>query len=679
MRPANLLRGGCIGWIALLATGCACNADDREQTEAPSAETDPGRVALRRLNRTEYNNTVRDLLGTTLRPADSFPYDDTSYGFDNMADTLSVSPLHVELYEQAAASLAAEAVYLPLAEPLYALVEAESEDAIATTGGLSGDAWNLWSNGELYVTLDLPEDGTYELSARLWATQAGLDLARASLSVDSVVLGTFDVAADSRNNAEVHAFEAELAAGAHTVAVSFLNDFYEPDLGLDRNLLVDWIAVYGPTDAQPGANPIRERLFTCEPSGEADRGCARQILEPFAYRAWRRPLAAGELDRILGVFEAVVADEGTFDDGIRLALQYVLLSPNFLYRVELDPDPESPEPRPLTDFELATRLSYFLWSSTPDDALLQAAEEGLLQDPEEIEAQVHRMLADPRADALTTNFAAQWLYIRALPDAFPDPWTYPEFDEALRSSFQEEMTRFFRSFVEEDRDMRELLTTTEGEINARLAEHYDLPPVSDWTRVDLSGVHRGGLFGQGGIHLVTSYPTRTSPVRRGKWVLGQLLCSEPPPPPPGVEGLIDDDASAQTLREQLEQHRKDPSCASCHQTMDNLGFPFEHFDGVGAWRERDRGHPVDGSGILPDGRSFYGTREMAAIIADDPLFSACIVEKVFTFALGRAPVPQDRDTLAHIDTRFREGGLRFRDLAVQIATSPAFRMRRGEP
>lgn len=670
--------------LLTLVAGCSCNANHSpgdpgtDTPETPGA-IDPGRVTLHRLNRAEYNNTVRDLLGTSRTPADDFPYDDTSFGFDNIADTLTVSPLLVELAEKASADLATEAVTRPLAEPYDVVIEAESSSVSATTGGLGPDHYNLWSNGDLYAPVDLPVEGRYALSARLYAQQAGAESALASLGVDGVPYATFEVHATSRDTAEIHTIEVPLGAGRHTVVVSFLNDVYDPAAGQDRNLLIDWVAAYGPTDAAPGDNPIRDRLFVCEPSSDTDRACAGEILAPFARRAWRRPVTPGEVDDLLSVFDRVTTDGGTFDDGIRLGLQYLLLSHHFLYRVEIDPDPGSLTPAPLTDHELASRLSYFLWSSMPDDALFAAADDGRLQDPEEIARQVHRMLADPKAEALTQNFAGQWLYIRGIDNAFPDAWTYPEFDEDLRASMKEEMSRFFRTFIEQDRDMAELLLATEGEIDARLAAHYDLSGVEGWETVDLTRADRGGLLGQSGLHLVTSYPMRTSPVRRGKWVLGNLLCSEPPPPPPGVEGLVEASEDAATVRERLEQHREDPSCAACHDVMDNLGFPFEHFDGVGAWRMSDAGHPVDASGVLPDGRAFYGTRELAGIVAADPLYTECVAEKVFTYALGRAPTGADTATLHAIDDHFVANGRRFSELAVAIATSPAFRLRRGEP
>lgn len=657
-------------------TGCSCNQEPGPQGAVD--DRDPGRVTLHRLNRAEYDNTVRDLLGTALTPAQDFPYDDTSHGFDNLADTLTMSPLHVELYERAADILATEALAIPIAEPSRERFEGEGPDVNATVGAAMADGWMLWSNGDLAAYVDLPADGLYAIRARAYATQAGPEVARAAVGHDGTTDGVFDVPGTDVGSADLLEVQVDLSAGAHALTVSFLNDYWDPYAGLDRNLVVDWIEVEGPLDLEPGPNPIRDRLLVCTPSSETDRDCARQVLDAFVWRAWRRPTAAAEIDGLLGVFDAVTADGGTWDDGMKYTLQAVLLSPNFLFRVELDPDPTTEVPGPLTDHEVASRLSYFLWSTMPDDELFAAADAGELHTEAQVAAQVRRMLDDPKAVALVDNFAGQWLYIRAIDSKSPDVWAYPGFDEELRDSMTEEMRRFFQSFVDRDRDLHELLLATEGEIDARLAAHYGLPAVNGWTEVDLASVDRGGLFGQSGLLLVNAYPTRTSPVLRGKWVLANLLCSEPPPPPPGVEGLIEDDTDAQTLRERLEQHRADPVCASCHDQMDPIGLGLEHFDGIGAWRDEDNGFPIDASGELPDGSTFYGARELSALIARDERYPTCITDKLFTYALGRSARYTDAPYLVAIEDRFAAEGYTFEALAVAIATSEPFRMRHGE-
>ena len=669
MRPLIL------GLVALGLSGCSCNQDAPDGT-TDATETDPGRVILHRLNRAEYNNTVRDLLGTSLTPADDFPWDDSSHGFDNNAETLTMSPLHVELYEKAAEDLAIEALLVPITEPDLSRFEGESEDLSATSGGSSGDNWNLWSNGDLYTNVEVPQDGLYGLRARVWADQAGPDLAQAVLSIDGAIIDIFDIVADSSNSPEIIEVETEVTEGTHLIAVGFINDYYEPTLGEDRNLHVDWLEFEGPLDAEALDNPIRDALLTCDPETTGERACAQIVLENFTPRAWRRPITNEELNNLMGLYDTIVADEGTFDDGLRMGLQAVLLSPNFLFRVELDPVPGNPVTAPLTGYELASRLSYFLWSSMPDEALFAAAAADELQTTEQISEQVSRMLQDPKSEALVDNLAGQWLYLRGIEDKSPDPWKFPDFDEDLRASMHEEMARFFRSFIHEDRELTELLTAQQGEIDARLADHYGVDGVTDWTEVDLEALDRGGLLGHAGLLMVNSYPSRTSPVLRGKWVLANLLCSEPPPPPAGVEGLIEDEADPQTIRDALEQHRADPVCASCHDVMDPIGLSMEHFDGVGAYRDEDNGFLVDASGELPDGTTFYGVRELSMVIATDDRLLPCIAEKTFTYALGRSPTADDAEVLDQIPAA--EDGLTFEELAVHIATSLPFRYRTGE-
>lgn len=641
---------------------------------------DPGRVSLHRLNRAEYDNTVRDLLyGVDLGLADDFPADDFGAGYDNIASTLSMSPLHVEMYELAAHAIVDEILYVPLADALDLRLEAEGEMVTPSTGGPSGDAWNLWSNGTLSGVFDAPLDGTYELSARVWGTQGGAELVQAALGHDGFVDLTADIAGASEAEAEILTVSVELTAGRHEVQISFLNDEWDPDADppIDRNLLIDWVGVYGPEDLVVGDNPLREQIVPC--IADADEACARSTVESFAPRAWRRPLEPGEVDGLMGIYDSVLADGGGFEDGLRHALAGVLLAPHFLYRVELDDDPEGMTITALDDYEVASRLSYMLWSSMPDEELFRAAEAGELQTEDGIRVQVERMLLDTKAEALVDNFAGQWLYLRAIDDIAPDLSAYPNFDEVLRASMKQEVERFVASFIGSDRDMREMLSAREGEIDSVLAAHYDLPPpANDWDPVDLSVVDRGGLLGLSGLLAVNTYPARTSPVIRGKYVLGQLLCSEPPPPPPGVEGLPED-VEAQTLREQLEQHRADPVCASCHSVMDEIGFGMEHFDVLGAYREEDRGLPIDGSGTLPGEVTFYGARELSDLLAEDVGFTACMAEQLFTYGLGRIPQESDHAFLEQIEADFEAGGFSFEELATAIAVSPPFRSRRGEP
>jgi hypothetical protein len=500
---------------------------------------DPGRVSLHRLNRAEYDNTVRDLLGDSSRPARDFPADDiSSAGFDNDADVLSMSPLLMEKYAAAARRLVDEA----------------------------------WRQGA---------------------------------------------------------------------------------------------------------------VRTCEPDAAEPMPCARDILSRFARRAWRRPVTATELERLLSFVTLARARGDDAGTGVKLALRAVLLSPHFLYRIELDPAPRSVESHPLTDSELATRLSYFLWSSTPDEPLLALAEAGTLHEPTVLEDQVRRMLADPKARALVENFAGQWLYLRAVDSVEPDTALFP-FDEPLRGAMRQETELFFGELLTSDLPMRDMLDADFTYVNDRLAAHYGLPLPGSNTprRVSLAGhPERAGLLGQASLLTVTSLPTRTSPVKRGVWVLEQLLCSAPPPPPPDVEGLPSPVDSGASLRQRTEQHRSNPACAGCHGVMDPLGFGLENFDAIGRWRltEEGSGARVDASGTLPDGTSFDGATGLRAVLKQDARLTECVTRHLLTYALGRGVTEAEACAVRDIARKAEARGGRWLDLIITLTASEPFTHRRGEP
>lgn len=654
---------GLCATFSVSAIGCT--------TDAAKA-TDPGRVTIHRLNRVEYDNTVRDLLGTALQPAKDFPADDRGYGFDNISDVLSLSPLQVELYSRAAEDLAREAMLVP-SQSSIARVEAETLSG--QVGAANGDNWNLWSGGELPLTHEFPSSGDYKISARVWGQQAGPENVKMNLLVGGTIAGSFDVASTSANP-EVVTATAKVGAGSQVVSVEFLNDYYDPDLNADRNLIIDWVEVEGPIGAV-GINPIREKIVICDLNTGTD--CVRQIIEKFGERAFRRPLTPAEIDRIVPFVDIAKAEGQSVEVGVEIALRAMLTSPHFIFRPELDPNPNALTAHPLNDFELASRLSYFIWSSMPDAELFAAAREGKLQDPAQIEAQVDRMLADPKSDALIDNFAGQWLFTRALDDHQPDYYAFPTWDEDLRAAMRQETKLFFREFLQKDMPIPEMLTADFSFINDRLATHYGLPsPGPDFTKVTISDPQRRGLLGQGSILTVTSFPTRTSPVKRGKWVMTQLLCSEPPAPPPGVEGLITEAMPTGTIRQRLEKHRENPICASCHVEMDNIGFGLEQFNGIGLFRAEDSGFPVDSSGVLPGGKTFNGMLELSNILVDDPRFLHCVSEKMLTYALGRGIYPVDDVHLEHVVDGLNKKDQTFSDLIKLIATSEPFRMRRGE-
>lgn len=506
--------------------------------------TDPGRVTLHRLNRAEYNNTVADLLGTSLRPADAFPADDPGGDFDNIADVLSLSPLHLSMYQSAAQALI---------------------------------------------------DDTLNDSAR------------------------------------------------------------------------------------------RAKLVPCDLVAQGST-CARTVLTSFMPRAWRRPVAASEIDGDQAIVTAGVAQGLTTEEALKLALTAVLMSPNFVFRIELDPDPLSLNPHPLSGYELASRLSYFLWSTMPDDALMASAADATLLNSATLEAHVDRMLASPKAQALVDNFAGQWLYIRAVDDATPDPTTFATFDPTLRAAFKTEAQMLFQDVALNGAPVDTLLTASYVYANSRLAQHYGLAGVTSTTAIKVpltADSHRGGILAQGGFLTVTSHPDKTSPVKRGKWVLNQLLCYDVPPPPPGVDTSLKDTMVTGTLRQVLEAHRANPNCSSCHSLMDPIGFGLENYDAIGAYRTLDGGMSIDSAGTLPNGSPFSGAQQLSALIASDPSFPGCVTQKLYAYALGRlpdkTPTQMDGQTLASITTGFKSGGLSFKDLIKRIVTAPTFVTRRGEP
>ena len=421
----------------------------------------------------------------------------------------------------------------------------------------------------------------------------------------------------------------------------------------------------------------RDRIVFCDPN---DQSCRDNILREFASRAWRRPATDDEVGRLQALVDIALNEGEGIDQGLELAIRGVLLSPHFIYRPELDDDLTSTEPHLLNDYELASRISYFLWSSMPDDALFEAAANGSLRDEAGLRAEVDRMLSDPKAQALVDNFAGQWLRIRSLEDHVPDYAAFPEWDDALRDSMSQEARLFFGEFLRGNAGMDEFLLTDFAFLNDRLAAHYALPfdLGAELERVDLGETDtRFGLLTLGSLLTVTSTPIRTSPVKRGVWILEQLLCSEPPPPPPGVEGLPDANASSGSLRDQLELHRADPTCASCHNLMDPLGLGLEHYDAIGAYRIQDQGFPIDASGQLIDGQSFVDGREMAALIQEDERFDLCVVEKLFTYALGRPFGTTEQPFVETIAESYGQSGAAFPELLKLIVTSEPFRTRRG--
>ncbi len=532
-----------------LTVGCASDtapvsADGGGQSGSVSGGPLPvGIVALRRMNRTEYSNTLHDLLGTEVRYGDNFPPENLSFGFDNIGEALTIQPLNFELYEQAA-----EAV---------------------------------------------------------------------------------------------------------------INELF----------------------ARPAGDPYLARTVPCDPALGAE--CVQSSLRGFAERSFRRRVTDDEIAPFVNLAQAFVAGGGSAVDGLKYALRGVLLSPNFIFRVEFDADPTATAVHALSSFELASRLSYFLWSSMPDDPLFVVADTGTIGDDTSLKSEVARMLADAKAQALVDNFAGQWLNLRRLEQVKPDYEVYPTFDEELRSALRTESGLFFRELLQSGRPPSELLTANYTYVNARLAQHYGLTPPAgtDFVRVDLTGTPRVGFLTQGSFLTLTSNPTRTSPVKRGKWVLDQLLCSPPPPPPPGVDtSLAEGDTTPTTLRQRLEEHRAQPACAGCHAMMDPIGLSFENFDGVGEYRSIDAGQPIDATGTLstPEGDvDFSGPAELAPLLVGDARFDACVTRKVLTYAIGRGFGDEDAAMIDAVVAAARKGDGSLRAIIESVVLSDAFRKRRA--
>jgi hypothetical protein len=468
-------------------------------------------------------------------------------------------------------------------------------------------------------------------------------------------------------------------AGSSLVGVRFSNDFYDPANMADRNVFVDWIDL---ARAGTPLDPANALVRICEPALLGEEPCARKIFQSFARRAYRRPASDAELARLLSFLPKAQSQGDGFNEAMKAGLTAILLSPHFLFRVELDPDPAAPTSHPLTDHELATRLSYFLWSTTPDAELSTLADQGTLGQDDVLQGQVKRLLADPRSEAVVQNFAGQWLQTRAVSSLAPAPSLFPDFDAPLQDALQRETQLFFRTFLEEDRSFLEILTSDYTFLNDRLARHYGIASPgsgAQMTRVTLApGSHRGGLLTQGSVLAVTSLPNRTSPPKRGKWVMGQLLCADPPPPPANVATDLAAVPIQGSARDKLKAHRDNPACGGCHALFDPVGLGLENYDAVGAYRTVDSEKDIDPAGIFVDGTPFAGVSELEALLAQDPRLPRCAVQKLYTYALGSGEVEKHSCLLDSATERFAGSGHRLRELVRQIVLSPTFRSRAGE-
>jgi cytochrome c5 len=699
---------------------------ENELNKLASAQPNPGRPADHRLNRLEYTNAIRDLLAVEIDGASLLPPDDVSYGFDNIGDVLSVSPLLMERYMLAAGKITRLAVgdanIRPAASEYSVSRDAMQEDR-------ASEDLPFGSRGGIAIKHIFPADGEYSIRVRLMRNDDGYirgltEPHQLDIRVDGARVKLFTVGGerhgrsgpiftrndpDYRGDPDQVAYEMgadddlevrfQAKAGTRSVGVTFLKEVtqqegvYTPALLLrdvakykGGDPLVDSVTVTGPFHAAGIPDTTsRRRIFICSPTGPQDEDvCARKILTALARRAYRRPVGNGDVEPLVELYKKGKPDGG-FDAGISLALQRVLAGPEFLFRIERDPSGVPPDTAyRVDDVALASRLSFFLWSSIPDDELLSLAEKGKLKDPAVLDQQVRRMLADPHAQELADNFVGQWLHVRNVRVASPDSKEFPDFDDELRAAFEQETFLLIESMFREDQSILNLLNSNYTYANERLARHYGIPNIygSRFRRVPLADENRWGILGQGSVLTVTSRANRTSPVLRGKWVLDNLLGSPPPPPPPNVPPLEPKakDGRILSIRQQMEQHRANPACAVCHSRMDPIGFALDNFNGVGIWRTMDAGMPLDTSGIMPDGTKFQGPAELRQAILSRPgPYITTVTEKLLTYALGRGLEYYDEPVVRQVIQEAAPSEYRWSALIMGIVKSTPFQMRRTRP
>jgi len=677
---------------------------------AAAAHPNPGRATVHRLNRSEYSNSIRDLLALNVDAASLLPPDDESYGFDNIADVLGVSPVLLEAYMSASRKISRLAVGDPAIRPVAQTFKTRPD--LSQDQRLEG--MPLGTRGGILVRYNFPLDGEYVIRVKLarntvdvmrgleqsHQVETILDGARVHLGTvggkedtDELIANPTAVAPKIEGRLETR---VKVKAGPHAVGVTFVQeDHAEVDQLLEPFLRttvdpvdevglphVENMVVAGPFNATgPGDTPSRRKIFVCRPNAGGDElPCARKVIANLARHAYRRPATDGDMETLLSFYQSG-RNQGNFETGIESALRMILASPNFIFRYEPDPANLAPDSvYRVSDVELASRLSYFLWSSIPDDPLLDLAAQNKLHEPAVLDAQVRRMLADLRADALITNFAGQWLFLRNLKNIAPDVQSFPDFDDNLRQAMRQETEMFVGSILREDRSALDLLDAKYTFVNERLARHYGIPDIygSQFRRVPVTDERRRGLLGQASILTVTSYATRTSPVLRGKFILGNLLGTPPPPPPPNVPALKENNEGGKQLsvRERMEEHRKSAACASCHKIMDPLGFSLENFDAVGQWRSTDSGAAIDSSGVLIDGTKVDGPVALRkALLSRPAVFVGNLTEKLLTYALGRGLDYNDEPAVRAIVREAASNDYRFSSIVAGVVKSTPFQMK----
>ena len=677
---------------------------------ANGAPPDPGRTTVRRLNRTEYNNTIRDLLKVDFKPAEDFPSDDVGFGFDNIADVLSVSPVLMERYLDAAERIAEEAIPLnPARPPKRTMAGKYCEPAspqvppdrfrpinaarreVIHSGPLNtpvriAAGEEHWVRAKVYA--EAPADVPVRVALLAHGSKianpspaeevAKLDGMALSAVTPCVILKTAEITARDEQHAQLIEVKITGAAGTERIALAA----FKPAPGTaPPTLRVEYLETEGPLDTRTPSN----KALMVFSSDKPEREQVQEVITRFTARAWRRPGTAEEIGRLCAMVDYAVGHNEGWEGGLRRAITAVLASPKFIFRLEPDAQPDNPEPHPLDEFQLATRLSYFLWSSAPDETLLQLAWEKKLS--ANLDTQVRRMLKDPRSAALVDNFAMQWLQLGRIAGHTADAKVFAKWDPKLAGAMLEETRRFCAEILRADRSVLDLLDADFTWVDRRLAELYGIKvpggfAKGEWKRVSLAGTPRGGLLTQASVLTVTSNPTRTSPVKRGKWVLEQFFGDPPPPAPPDIPSLDDGQRKelTGTFRQKLEQHRADPKCANCHAKMDTFGFALENFDGIGQWRDRDEtGAPVDASGKLGVSRELNGVADLRALLRErKEAFSRCLTEKLLIYALGRGLDYYDEPTLDRIQSALARDDYKFSTLLTEIVKSDPFRLRRGK-
>lgn len=661
------------------------------------AKPDPGRVTVRRLNRTEYNNTIRDLMFIDFNAAEDFPSDDIGHGFDNIGDVLTMSPVLMERYLSAAESIVQKAIHIGELPPPPKRHTAATFLKTTRKEAFEVPFRTLDGNGKVSIRHKITVDGEYKFRFHGWGRQRGDEPVKALFQIDDKDLELVEVKATDKEKNTFELKPIHVDAGEHTISVSFVNEFTDPAAEKPeeaaRALYVQYFEFEGPLDMVP---PSQKRLLACR-MDQPRPDQARDILARFLTRAYRRPATPAELERLVGLVMQAQAEGLSWDESMQRGMLVTLVSPKFLFRLELDDRPESPESRPLDEFQLASRMSYFLWSTMPDEELFSLAAKGELTN--NIEHQVRRMLADPKSVALVDNFAMQWLQLKRLKAVQPDQKLFPNFNDELRTAMLKETELFVEAIIHEDRPITDLVDANFTFVNRPLASLYGIEDAmskrpeggprrrrsdrgnnTEFERVTLPDKLRGGLLTQASVLTVTSNPTRTSPVKRGRWILEQILGSPPPPPPPNVPELAEGEQAQLTgsLRQRLEQHRANPSCANCHAKMDPLGFAFENYNAIGGFRQKDGDFPIETSGVLPGGKTFQGPIELKTILMEQRAkIGRNLSEKLMIYALGRGLENFDRPAIKKIQDALDKNDYKFSTLAIEIVKSDPFCLRRG--